>query len=145
MIYLVYFWHSEKLKLFQTKRRVQHIPACIYFLRVYNGGIRTTSETVSKLILKTSERYHRCPSGVFFFSLWKDLTHRSNFSIVDYEQVNADWLISLWCILNTEQNWRRVKLDQYRVQHKAFDKETISKFVFQYWTNLSKLINFHSP
>ena len=49
-------------------------------------------EIYSKLIIKTSERHHWRPSGVFFCKLCTDITYYPGIAVADFEQVNLSWI-----------------------------------------------------
>ena len=60
-------------------------------LKVNDRNTRTRCETCSNLIIKTPERRHWCRSGVFIVNFEHNFTPCSRVSLVNLEQVNADW------------------------------------------------------
>ena len=69
-----------------------HNPAGIYLLKVNNRNTRARSEICSNLTIKTPERRQWHRSGVFIVN-FKHISHLLLvFSIVDFEQVNVNWV-----------------------------------------------------
>ena len=66
-------------------------PAGIYLFKVDNRNTRTRCEVCSKLTIKTPERPHWRPSGVFIVNFEHIYTSCSSVSVVNFEKVNADW------------------------------------------------------
>ena len=64
-------------------------PAANYMPKVNNGNTRTKSEICSKLIIKTPERQIYC-------LLWTYFTPCSSLSIVNFGQINTDWVGVDW-------------------------------------------------
>ena len=65
---------------------------CIYLFKGSNKNTCMTS--------LTSFRY-------FYCKLWTDFTHRSDVSIVDFEQANVGWEIRVTCVtFRKEKGWR---------------------------------------
>ena len=82
-------WRQSLITIHQTKA---FIPAGNYMFKVSNRKTITRCEICSKLTMKTPERRH----GVVLVSLLLTLnlfhfTPCSRVSIVNFEQVNADW------------------------------------------------------
>ena len=67
-------------------------PAGIYLLKVNNRNTRTRCEICLKLTKNTPERRHWRRSGVFIVNF--EFTPCSSISIVNFEQVNAGWVLS---------------------------------------------------
>ena len=92
-----WFW---KQKLYVTKKRII-FPPNIYLFKVNNKNSRKKVWICSKLKIKTPERHQWRRSGAFIVNLTPltyltYLTPFSSVSIVDFEQVNASWNVTLW-------------------------------------------------
>ena len=75
--------------------------------KLNNRNTRTRCEICSKLIIKTPERRHWRRCGVFIIKLWTYFTPCSSVSIVDFEQVNAGWVINQWSFFRYLSFWSR--------------------------------------
>ena len=85
-----YFLSIEK----DTNKRI--IPAGIYLLKVKNRNTRTRCEICSKLTIKIPERRHWRRSSIFIINFEHISNLCSSVTIVNFEQVNADWVGNVW-------------------------------------------------
>ena len=67
-----------------------YCPADIYLLKVNNKNTGTRRKICSKLTIKTPERHHLHPSGVFVVNF----EHISSVSVDNFEQVIAGWVVT---------------------------------------------------
>ena len=65
----------------------------MYSFKVNNGNARTPSEICSKFTINTSEKSR---SGVCIAN-FEQISYCSGVSIVDFEQVNANWASTVYC------------------------------------------------
>ena len=78
---------------FHRASLLQH-PVSIYFLKINNKNTRARCEICSTLIVKTPERHQWRRSGVFIVN-FEHISHLVSVFIVNFEQADAGWTISL--------------------------------------------------
>ena len=87
--------------LLHVNSQIVCFPIGIYIFKVNNRNTRTRCEICSMLIIKTQERRQWC----LYCWLWTYFRPCSSASIVNFEQINADWvsgpahssLVAPWC------------------------------------------------
>ena len=91
--YLVYIFSSPKYLIFWLIHGgfFQINPAGIYLFKVKNGNTRKLSEIYSELTIKTLE--WRVVNLASILLTMSKFTHRAVFTNVDFEQVNASWVM----------------------------------------------------
>ena len=69
--------------------------AGIYLLEFNNANTRTMCEICSKLAVKTPYRLEWRRFCCLYSCLWKDFTLCSGVSVLEFEQVNGGWVVSI--------------------------------------------------
>ena len=78
-----WFWNREPIRQY---------PANIYLFKPNNRSSRKMWDICSKLAIKAAERRH----WRFYCWLWTYFTPFSSVSIVEFQQVNVNWVWYLW-------------------------------------------------